>query len=146
MSKPGFVKIKSSNAPFYGLRALILCGFSSNAQSKFASLLAMLGLKELPMIWVSADHSKEPVGDLFQHTNGFGAGDSSSLPRAIIVGGIMEKELQRLMVGCRKAGMKQALWATLTPTSEKWPLEQLIGELQAEHRALSTNKKSSARH
>jgi hypothetical protein len=33
--------------------------------------------------------------------------------------------------------MQQALWATLTPTSETWTLEALLAELAAEQQALS---------
>ncbi len=145
MSKTGFAKVKTSDTPLFGPRALLLCGFSAGAQSKFASLLSMLGLSDLPLIWASETQSEEPMGELFQHGNEFGAGHASSLPRAIIVAGIREKELHRLMSGCRKTGMKQALWATLTPTSAKWSLERLLAKLQAERQALST-KKPSARH
>jgi len=38
--------------------------------------------------------------------------------------------------------MKPALWAAMTPTSQTWPLEQLLEELQAERKALSTRKRS----
>ena len=67
---------------------------------------------------------------------GAGRGESSTLPRAIIVAGITERQLQTLMAVCRKTGMKQALWATLTPTSETWLLKQLLAELTAERKAL----------
>jgi hypothetical protein len=68
--------------------------------------------------------------------NGTGKGESSVLPRAIIVAGITERQLQTLMAVCRKTGMQQALWATLTPTSETWPLRDLLPELAAERKAL----------
>ena len=53
----------------------------------------------------------------------------------------MEKELIALMTVCRKTGMKDSLWATLTPTSETWTLRQLLSELAAEREALSKRKK-----
>jgi len=40
------------------------------------------------------------------------------------------------MAGCRKSGMQQPLWATLTPTSEDWSIRNLLNELAAEHRAM----------
>jgi hypothetical protein len=45
------------------------------------------------------------------------------------------------MTLCRKTGMQQSLWAALTPTSETWPLGQLLSELQAERKALSERRK-----
>ena len=145
MPKSGFTKIDQSDALIYGPRALLLCGFGIKAQSKFTALLNMLGLSALPLIWASEDQAGNLLEELFQRKDGFGAGVGSQLPRAIIVAGIQEKELHRLMSGCRKAGMGKALWATLTPTSAKWPLSQLITELQAEHRAMSKRKSPSAR-
>jgi hypothetical protein len=41
------------------------------------------------------------------------------------------------MTLCRKTGMQSSLWAALTPTSETWPLAQLLAELQAERKALA---------
>ena len=40
------------------------------------------------------------------------------------------------MAVCRNAGMRQALWATLTPMSETWMLKDLLAELSAEKEAL----------
>ncbi|MBI5895900.1 MAG: DUF3783 domain-containing protein, partial [Desulfobacterales bacterium] len=45
-----------------------------------------------------------------------------------------------LMSGCRQAGMRQALWAALTPTSESWPLGQLLKELSTERAALAKDQ------
>jgi len=64
-----------------------------------------------------------------------GLGASSDLPRAVIVSGIQEKQLHALMALCRKTGMQPDLWAVLTPISEKWTLQALLSELQAEKRA-----------
>ena len=141
MPKSGFSKLKTSDTPLYGPRGVLLCGFSAQAQSKFSSLLDMLGLSTLPLIWASKDAAQETVGELMKREHGHGAGVSSDLPRAIIVSGIKEKELHQLMSGCRKAGMKQALWATLTPTSEKWHLARLLDELVAERESLSNNRR-----
>jgi hypothetical protein len=36
--------------------------------------------------------------------------------------------------------MKPALWATLTPISETWPLQNLLQELAAEHKAMAAKR------
>jgi hypothetical protein len=141
MTDGDFKKITRTDKPLYGPRKLLLCGFAAEAQSKFISLLDMIGLSELPLVWVTADQSDLSVGELVRLDSGAGTGLSSQLPRAVIMSGVTQKELHKLMSGCRQAGMKPALWATLTPTSETWTLQRLLTELAAEHRAMQKRKK-----
>jgi hypothetical protein len=74
---------------------------------------------------------------LFQRPDHSGEGTDSGLPRAVIMAGITQNELLRLMGTCKQAGMQPALWATLTPTSATWPLAALLAELAAERKALA---------
>lgn len=140
MSKGSFEKIQNSDKRLYGPRKLLLTGFAGNVQPKFKTLLQMLGISDVALVWATEDQLDKTIDDLVQLSDGSGSGRSSSLPRAVIVGGIAEKELHSLISGCRKAGMKQALWATLTPKSVTWRLRQLLSELAAEHAALSSKK------
>ena len=137
MTDAGFEKIGQTAKRLYGEQKLLLCGFPPAAQPKFKSLIGMIGLDHLPLVWVGTDDAGETVGNLMQRSDGSGEGAASDVPRAIIVAGIEEAELHQLMSGCRQAGMKQALWATLTPTSEGWPLNKLLEELSAERRAMA---------
>jgi hypothetical protein len=140
MTDAEFQKVTQSNKLLYGPRKLLLCGFPADAQSKFIALLKMIGLSEMPMIWVTEDQGDINVGELVELEDGTGAGTSSKLPRSIIMSGITQKELHLLMAGCRKSGMKQPLWATLTPTSETWSIQNLLKELAAEHRTMQERK------
>ena len=140
MSDAEFQKVSHSNERLYGPRKLLLCGFAAEVQAKFNELLKMIGLTELPLVWVTEDQADLQVGDLIQLEDGFGTDKASALPRAIIMSGITQKELHILMSGCRQSGMKQPLWATLTPTSETWPIKDLLKELAAEHRAMQRRK------
>jgi hypothetical protein len=137
-----FEKIERTDRCLYGPRKLLLCGFSSMAQSKFAALLQMLGIENLPLIWVSETQADKPIMDLLQYADGTGRHMDSHLDRAIIVAGIFEKELHQLMSGCRQTGMQSALWAALTPTSEQWTMERLLTELKAERTAMANSKKN----
>ncbi len=140
MSDAEFQKVTQTDDNLYGPRKLLLCGFAAEVQSKFNELLKMIGLTELPLVWVTEDQADTRVGDLIQLEDGSGSGASSTLPRAIIMAGISQKELHILMSGCRQSGMKQPLWATLTPTSEAWAIKELLEELAAEHRAMQQRK------
>lgn len=142
MAEAKFEKIKPSDKPLYGPQKLLLCGFSTAAQSKFNAVLKMVGLSNIPKIWVSENHSRSVLSDLLKLPDGEGEGESSQLPRAIIVSGIMEKELINLMRVSKKTGMKNTLWATLTPTSENWTIQQLLVELLSERKAMQRKKKT----
>ena len=133
-----FEKIASSNKRLYGESKILLCGFSAAAQPKLATVLTAGGLTEVPTVWASGSHTEQLLGQLMQLPDRSGWGMDSDLPRAIIVAGIMEKELLNFMALCRQAGMRQALWATLTPASEQWTLKRLLTELIEERAALST--------
>lgn len=142
MNNASFEKVSQSDKPLYGPRKLLLCGFSQSVQPKFSELLQLLGLSDIPRVWIIEDQAGISVGDLMQLEDNSGWGVSSELPRAIIMAGITQNELHRLMVGCRKAEMKPPLWATLTPTSETWTIEDLLKELAAEHRAMQNKKRA----
>jgi hypothetical protein len=135
-----FEKITTSDKPLYGPRKLLLCGFSSAAQSKFETVLDMVGLREAPKIWVLDDQGDMALSTLLQLPDNSGASVSSNLSRAIVVAGISQNELINLMTVCKKAGMMHALWATLTPVSENWTIQKLLAELAAERKAM--NRKS----
>ena len=140
MADASFEKLGSTDRCLYGMRKLLLCGFAAEAQPKFKTLLKMIGIAPVPLVWGTAQDAKETVGILLSRPDGSGEGIDSGLPRAIIVSGVEENELHTLISGCRQAGMRQALWATLTPTSETWPLGQLLKELSAERAAIAKNQ------
>jgi hypothetical protein len=141
MTQAKFEKLLRSDKPLYGPRKLLLCGFAAEAQPKFMVVLKMAGLETAPMVWATSKQEESLVCDLMELSDQTGRGASSDLPRAVIVAGITEKKLHRLMTVCRKSGMQQALWATLTPTSETWTLKQLLTELSAERRAFQKQKR-----
>ena len=136
MTDATFEKVSPSEKPLYGPRKLLLCGFSEKVQPNFAKLLELVELSEIPKVWVSDDQAGTLVGELMALEDGSGFGQPSNLPRAIIMAGITQNEMHQLMSGCRQAEMKPPLWATLTPISETWILEDLLKELAAERAAM----------
>jgi hypothetical protein len=142
MTKAGFEKVTRSERRIYGPRKLLLCGFQPDSRAKFIKLMEMLDFADIPVVWIHTEQARDKVVDAMRLPNGTGAEYPSELPRAIIVSGVTENELHQLMGGCRQAGMKRALWAVLTPTSEKWRIVDLLKELEAERTAMCANKKN----
>lgn len=134
-----FEKVTTSEKPLYGPRKLLLCGFPSAAQPKFETVLGMAALRKVQKIWVTDDQNHMMLSTLLQLPDNSGASVSSTLSRAIIVSGISQNELINLMSLCKKAGMMNALWATLTPVSENWTIRKLLAELAAERQAMTGN-------
>ena len=136
MTDAKFEKVSNTDRPLYGPRKLLLCGFSQSVQPNFSKLLELIGLSEIPKVWVAENKADMRVSELVELQDGTGWGVSSELPRAIIMAGITQNEMHRLMSACRKSRMKPTLWATLTPTSETWTVQNLLNELAAEHRMM----------
>jgi hypothetical protein len=141
MTDAKFEKVSRTDQPLYGPRKLLLCGFSQSVQPNFNKLLELIGLSEIPKVWVTENQADIQIGELVTLRDNAGFGVSSELPRAIIMAGITQNEMHRLMTGCRQSKMKQTLWATLTPTSETWTIQSLLGELAAEHREMQKRKR-----
>ena len=141
MTDAKFERISHTGKPLYGPRKLLLCGFSQNVQPKFLKLLELIDLSDVPKVWVTEDQADKEICELMELEDGTGWDVSSELPRAIIMAGITQKELHRLMSVCRQSTMKPALWAALTPTSETWTIQNLLIELAAEHREMHKRKK-----
>ncbi len=140
MSDAGFEKVSPSDKPMYGPRKLLICGFSSEAQPKFVKLLEIIGLSEMPKVWVTDAHAGSLISEVLTIEDNTGWEIGSELPRAVIMSGVTQNELHLLMSGSRQAGMKPPLWATLTPTSETWTVQDLLKELAAEHQAMQQKK------
>jgi len=140
MSKAKFERVTRSDDNLYGPRRLILCGFPADAQPKFTTVLEMVGLADVEVVWANHDHEGLTLEQLMALESGTGLTIDSRLPRAVIVAGITERQLHSLIKVCRRSGMKEALWAALTPTSEKWPLSHLLAELADERRQMAALK------
>ena len=141
MTDAKFEKVSPSDTRLYGPRMLLLCGFSQSVQPNFNKLLELIGLSQIPKVWVTDDQADIRVGELATLPDNTGFGISSELPRAIIMAGITQSEMHGLMSGCRKSRMKETLWATLTPTSETWTIQSLLKELAAEHEVMQRRKR-----
>jgi len=87
MTDGTFEKVRRSDNPMYGSRKLLLCGFSAAAQPKVAAVLQMAGLADIDLLWANPGHARQPLAELLDLPAGDGAGQDSTLPRAIIVSG-----------------------------------------------------------
>jgi hypothetical protein len=139
-----FERLNQASRALYGPPGLLASGFPATAQPKLKALLSRAGLSEVPVVWVARRMAHRIVADLLAQPDGTGAGADSDLPRALVVSGIVQGDLHRLMAAARQSGMRNAIWATVTPTSEQWPFSGLLEALTAERIALASRSESPA--
>jgi hypothetical protein len=137
MSKSGFSKVGSSaKKRLYGPRAALVCGYAAVEQEWLQAMIERFRFIDLPVIFATGEDMDRPVGELLGLGSGHGRGLDSHLPRAVVLSGVTEKELSTFMAAWKHLGLPRQNWATLTPTSETWPLVDLLTELDRERLAL----------
>jgi hypothetical protein len=136
---PGFSKVgQSGKKRLYGPRGALVCGYAANDQLLFLAMLDRFRLADIPVIFATGADMDRTVGELLAEPAGHGRGDDSPLPRAVVLSGVTEKELSTIMAAWKHLELPRQNWATLTPTSEGWPLMDLLTELDMERIALTT--------
>ncbi len=131
----GFERIDQEKARLYGPRCLLASGLDLTEQEHLLGLAD--GLENLPVVFATEAEQDRTLGQLLELPNEHNRGSESGLARAIVMAGLRGDELHMLMTAWRKLGHSHPLWATLTPTSESWPLGKLLAELAAEHEQMS---------
>ena len=137
-----FSRVARSSRPLYGPRKLLICGFTPEGQSALDKVITASATTDLPAIYAASIDLEESLGNLMARPADTGRDEPSRMPAAIIMAGITENELHQLIAGYREAGLPSPMWATLTPTSERWTLRQLLTELSAEKKALKKGPSS----
>ena len=136
MEHNGFQKIKKSGRRMYGPEKILVCGYSGPEHQAFLDFLNEIGLGSIPVIFVKENDSHITLGELLRRQGGSGLGEDSHLKRAVIMSGLTQEDLHLLISAYKGAGLPPQLWATLTPTSENWPIGFLLQELEKEANAM----------
>lgn len=140
MTDATFEKLNPSEQPLFGPRRLILCGFDTTARTDFLKLIEIAEVKDIDILWADESDGEIQLKPLFEKPIGKPGMPAAGHPRAIIAGGLLQKEFHLLMNLSREVGMPPTLWAVLTPTSAAWTLNTLLKELNAERAAMAARK------
>lgn len=134
-------KVGKSSKKMYGPQKLLVCGYPEADQKTLLLLLKESGLSIFPVIFATNNDLQKSLREILISENGGGDGDIIEMKRAIIMSGFTQKQLHTLMTAYRKAKLPAQHWATLTPTSDNWPLTKLLDELAAEAEAIKKQRK-----
>jgi hypothetical protein len=132
MSEGTFTKIGESAERMYGPRALLVCGFASAEQKVVMELLDAMEMTDIPVIFAGDADTEKCIGELLMLPGQTGRNTECDIARAVVMSGITEGELQKILSSYKTTGLPRPLWAALTPLSEKWDLSALLSELQKE--------------
>lgn len=135
-----FSQVSQTSQALYGPRKLLICGFTPEGQAFLDDVITASTIKDLPLIYAVSSDLEILLADILAQPKNSGRSEASRMPAAIVMAGITENELHKLMSSYRSAGLPNPLWATLTPTSENWTLRHLLTELSAERKALERTK------
>jgi len=125
-------EVGESKKRMYGPKGILVCGFSADERQQILKMLKDKKFKKLPVVFTAAGDRRELMKDMITRPNETGLEEECRLERAIIMSGLTEKEFHRTMKTYKKLKLERPLWATLTPTSENWTVENLISELNSE--------------
>jgi hypothetical protein len=131
-----FRPIGDSDKKMHGHPGVLISGFSHAEQSLLLAQFEEWGLDTIPLIVIGADTlplTLEQASALPAKTN---LGETPELPRAVIMSGLQEKQLNALMRGYREKGLPRPLWASVTAHSSQWTVKYLLVELLKEREAM----------
>jgi hypothetical protein len=130
-----FRPVGDSERRFHGRPALLAAGFSVAEQQPLRDLrdAAAPGVS---LVFVTAADTDATPQDLADLPDGNGAGKSSSLRRAVVLSGLTERLLHKVMTTYRASGLPRPLWAAVTRVSANWRIGDLLDELGRERDAL----------
>ena len=126
------------------MRAKVLLYRIGNESARDGALRAVLREKKLLTLDVTAAQLGETVGRLVSTNaaaappNGVAKSAPDTAPETefMLLCGLGDRQLDRLLAAMRRAGAVVPHKAVLTEQNRNWTLERLIGEVAREHEAL----------
>jgi len=131
-----FRPIGNSDQRLHGHTAVLISGFSASEQQQLHALFRQWDLNSVPLILIGADTLPLTLAQATRLPDRTNFGQTPELPRAVVMSGLMERQLHRLMQGYREEGFPRPLWASITPHSESWTVKYLLVELLKEREAM----------
>lgn len=131
-----FRPIGDSEKKMHGLPGVLISGFSHDEQSLLLEQFDHWGLESIPLIVIAPETLPLTLAEASALPAKANFGKTPDLPRAVIMSGLQEKQLNALMRGYRESGLTRPLWASVTAHSSSWTVKYLLVELLKEREAM----------
>ena len=136
MAETDMKKLGTSEEKMFGPRGIIAYGFKVKERAILLKVIKR-SFRDIPhTLFPTDDKLSCTLEEILSLDNRSGQQEKSSIRRAVIVSGVQESELHRLLAQYKKSSLDAPFWATMTPTSYKWSLEELLTELNRERLAM----------
>ena len=143
MTENTFKPVGRSDNRLYGPRKILAYGLPLDAHNLLTSALKESEtFRDLPVTCPSPDDTGLTLEALFTREDQSSAEETSLTAPFVIMAGLLEHELHAFMDLYRNLALPRPIWATLTPVSATWTLEDLLAELTREHQAMQGNGSS----
>ncbi|WP_462324649.1 DUF3783 domain-containing protein [Desulfoplanes sp.] len=140
MTENTFKPVGKSDNRLYGPRKILAYGLSPDTRQTLASALAgSEAFRDVPMVCPQKSDTGLTLEELFTLEDQATPDGSSLVSPFMIMAGLLEHELHAFMDMYRALSLPRPIWATLTPTSATWTLEDLLAELTREHQAMQNS-------
>ena len=118
-----------------GRECILVYGFGGKDYVKLKSFCAMIGVRDI--IQVDGDMLGEKIQNILEDSITKNECEDAPTDRTIILNAFSGQRLHTFLGNFKKAGITRPLMATVTPTSIKWTVLDLITELQREREAIA---------
>lgn len=134
-----FSKVEKTSKAMYGPRGILVCGYTKDEQITFCSVLKKSQMADILVNFLGDADGAKTLKTLFEKAE-TGDTEHSSLRRAVVMSGLTQTELHNLIGSHRESGLPYPLWASLTPVSENWLLNDLLEALEQEAMAIKKRR------
>ncbi len=131
-----FRPIGDSDKKMHGTSAVVISGFSAEEQTALHAHLPQWGMQDIPLVTIAAATLSLTLAEATALPDKTNFGQTPELPRAVVMSGLKEYQLNNLMRGYRELGLTRPLWASVTAHSEAWTVKYLLVELLKEREAM----------
>lgn len=131
-----FRPIGDSEKKMHGNTAILISGFSADEQSSLSEHFPEWAMENVSLVVVATDTLSLTLAEATALPNKTNMGRTADLPRAVVMSGLQERQLNAFMRGYREAGFTRPMWASVTPHSEQWTVKYLLVELVKERKAM----------
>ncbi|MDA0578053.1 MAG: DUF3783 domain-containing protein [Verrucomicrobia bacterium] len=132
-----FQPLDQADRAMHGPQALLVCGHAPDEEATLYQAWLHVDIAQVPIVFATARDADRQLGEIVAHaTLRDGQAQLPLSTRAVVVAGVTQRVLHRVMQAHRDCGMPPTLWAALTPVNEAWTLHALLRELNREREAL----------
>ena len=136
-----FQKIKSTDDDALGPAAVLLCGFSTDVESRVKKVLENVGAREHRILFCTKAMVKQPLGKALQSEDDSNrAAEPDRLPRTMVLSGMSGSQLKAFLSEFRSCGLPRPIFASVTPHNLEFPVGKLLLELLNEQREMAKRR------